>query len=100
MLTAAASVTRQMILRHMVCPAAGKSAKLKGFEFPKAVFLEPNAFSVENDLMTPKFSLKRPNLTKHYKKQIDAMYNQLKRQAAAPKASSSTTPAPAGATRQ
>lgn len=49
---------------------AGKADKLKGFEFPKALLLEPEAWSVDNDLITPKFSLKRPNLLKHYQKQV------------------------------
>ncbi|KAI8465586.1 MAG: hypothetical protein J3K34DRAFT_525246 [Monoraphidium minutum] len=73
---------RAHVLQALV--AAGKAAKLKGFELPKAVHLEPapfsavhleaTPFSVENDLMTPKFSLKRPQLLKHYKAQVDGMY--------------------------
>ncbi len=34
--------------------------------------LDAEPFSVENDLMTPKLSLKRPNLLKHYQKQASA----------------------------
>ncbi|GBF99011.1 hypothetical protein Rsub_11815 [Raphidocelis subcapitata] len=58
--------------------AAGRAAKLKGFELPRAVHLEWEPFSVENGLVTPKFSLKRPQLLAHYKKQVDAMYSALK----------------------
>jgi hypothetical protein len=52
----------------------GRSEKLKGFELPAAVYLDPTPFSVEADLMTPKMSLKRPQLLKYYKDKIDAMY--------------------------
>lgn len=50
--------------------AAGKAARLKGFEKPKAIHLEPHPFSIEHDLITPKLSLKRPQLLKYYKKQV------------------------------
>lgn len=42
----------------------GKAGKLKGFEMIKAVFLEPSPFTVENDLITPSFKLRRPQLQK------------------------------------
>lgn len=51
--------------------------ELKGFEIPKRVFLEPDLFTVENGLLTPKFSLKRFEAEKRYKKQIEAMYSKL-----------------------
>jgi long-chain acyl-CoA synthetase len=57
--------------------AAAKADKLKGFEMVAAVHLEPDAFSVEADLMTPTFKLKRPQLKKRYQGQIDAMYASL-----------------------
>jgi long-subunit acyl-CoA synthetase (AMP-forming) len=44
--------------------------RLKGFEFPRALHLEPHAFSIDHDLITPKMSLKRPQLLKYYKKQV------------------------------
>lgn len=49
---------------------AGKAARLKGFEFPKAVHLDPEAFSIDHDLITPKLSLKRPQLLKYYKSKV------------------------------
>jgi long-chain acyl-CoA synthetase len=54
--------------------AVGKADKLKGFELVKAVHVEPEAFSVEADLLTPSFKYKRPQLQKRYQKEIDAMY--------------------------
>ncbi|GAX79708.1 hypothetical protein CEUSTIGMA_g7149.t1 [Chlamydomonas eustigma] len=63
----------------------GKAAKLLGFEEVKAVHLEAEQFSIENDLMTPKFSLKRVQLFKRYNKEIDKMYDMLKQ--SVPKAS-------------
>jgi long-chain acyl-CoA synthetase len=58
--------------------ATGKAEKLKGFELPKALYLEPELFSIEQDLLTPTFKLKRPQLQKKYQKQIDEMYAALK----------------------
>ena len=63
-----------------MCAAAGKAAKLKTFELPKAVHLEGKinelnqGFSIENDCLTPTFKLKRPQLLKRYQTEIDAMY--------------------------
>ncbi|KAI8471525.1 MAG: hypothetical protein J3K34DRAFT_416911 [Monoraphidium minutum] len=61
--------------------ATGKADKLKGFELVAAVHLEPEPFSVEADLMTPTFKLKRPQLKKAYQADLDKMYADL---AAAP----------------
>jgi hypothetical protein len=61
----------QLAVQHRLgCPAAGKESRLKGFEFPKSVHLDPTPFSIDADLITPKMSLKRPQLLKHYKKQV------------------------------
>ncbi|XP_061365178.1 long chain acyl-CoA synthetase 4-like [Gastrolobium bilobum] len=51
-----------------------KEKKLKGFEFIKAVHLEPVPFDLERDLMTPTFKKKRPQLLKYYQNTIDNMY--------------------------
>lgn len=45
-----------------------------------AVHLTPELFSVENDMMTPTFKLKRPQAAKAFNDHIDAMYAALKQQ--------------------
>ncbi|KAK3120300.1 hypothetical protein QOZ80_9AG0685360 [Eleusine coracana subsp. coracana] len=57
---------------------AGKKLGLRGFEMLKAVHLEPVPFSIEKDLITPTFKLKRPQLLKYYKDHIDRMYKEAK----------------------
>ncbi|XAR70180.1 Long-chain-fatty-acid--CoA ligase [Bertholletia excelsa] len=52
----------------------GKEKKLKGFEFIKAVHLDPIPFDMKHDLITPTFKKKRPQLLKHYQSVIDEMY--------------------------
>eukprot|EP01099_Mayorella_cantabrigiensis_P002536 TRINITY_DN2103_c0_g1_i2.p1 TRINITY_DN2103_c0_g1~~TRINITY_DN2103_c0_g1_i2.p1 ORF type:complete len:666 (+),score=164.43 TRINITY_DN2103_c0_g1_i2:48-2000(+) len=53
------------------------SAKLHGFEIPKAFHLSPELFSVENDLLTPTFKLKRPQAKAKYLEEIRKMYQQI-----------------------
>ncbi|KAL8238863.1 hypothetical protein R6Q59_015430 [Mikania micrantha] len=53
----------------------GKEKKLKGFEFMKAVHLDPVPFDLERDLLTPSFKKKRPQMLKYYQNVIDNMYN-------------------------
>lgn len=52
----------------------GRAQKLKGFEILKLVLLEPNPFTLEDDLLTPTFKLKRAPLLKKYQAAIDEMY--------------------------
>jgi long-chain acyl-CoA synthetase len=40
--------------------------------------LESKQFTVEDDLLTPTFKLKRPQLQKKYQSAIDEMYKELK----------------------
>lgn len=47
---------------------------MQGFEQARKIYLDREQFSVERDLVTPTFKLKRPQLLKEYKTQIDAMY--------------------------
>ncbi|CAN1254387.1 Long chain acyl-CoA synthetase 4, partial [Linum perenne] len=52
----------------------GKAKKLKGFELLKAIHLEPVAFDVESDLLTPTYKKKRPQLLKYYQIVVDNLY--------------------------
>jgi long-chain acyl-CoA synthetase len=55
----------------------GRSAGLKGFEIVKMVHLSPDAFAVENGLLTPSFKLKRPQLKKKFETEVKHMYSVL-----------------------
>ncbi|RKP08894.1 hypothetical protein THASP1DRAFT_14984 [Thamnocephalis sphaerospora] len=66
---------RQHILRQL--GAFGKANGLKGFENVKNIRLESDAFTVENDLLTPSFKLKRQPVTAKYRTAIDEMYAEL-----------------------
>ncbi|CAO3642986.1 unnamed protein product [Cunninghamella echinulata] len=57
--------------------AFGKANDLKGFEQMRAVHISSEEFSVDNDLLTPTFKLKREVAAKVYKKEIDSMYETL-----------------------
>mmetsp|Transcript_10719 Transcript_10719/g.29535 ORF Transcript_10719/g.29535 Transcript_10719/m.29535 type:complete len:686 (+) Transcript_10719:30-2087(+) len=48
---------------------------LHGFETVKAIHVDHMPFSVENDLLTPTFKLKRQQASKYYKAEIDRMYS-------------------------
>lgn len=51
-----------------------KNAKLSGLEVPKAIYCTDEEFSVENDLLTPTFKLKRNEAKKKYYDEIKKMY--------------------------
>lgn len=55
----------------------GTKNKLSGLEKPKALFLTAEAFSVENNILTPTFKLKRNVAREYFKPQIDQMYEKL-----------------------
>ncbi|KAL1806035.1 hypothetical protein DCAR_0831783 [Daucus carota subsp. sativus] len=52
----------------------GKEKKLKGFEFIRAVHLDPLPFDMDRDLITPTYKKKRPQMLKYYQNIIDNMY--------------------------
>ena len=57
--------------------ASAKASGLKGFELCRRITLVATPFSVENDILTPTFKLKRNVAKKVYQAQIDAMYAEL-----------------------
>ncbi|KAI8054543.1 hypothetical protein BDF22DRAFT_742476 [Syncephalis plumigaleata] len=63
---------RQHILRQL--NAFGKQNDLKGFENVKNIRLEHEQFSIDNDLLTPTFKIKRQPVQAKYQEVIDAMY--------------------------
>lgn len=54
--------------------AYGKQNDLKGFEQIRAIYLTSDEFTVDNDLLTPTFKLKRETAKKVYQSQIESMY--------------------------
>ena len=54
-----------------------KDKKFNSLEKPKEIFLTADPFSVENDILTPTFKLKRNIGKKVYQAQIDKMYEAL-----------------------
>ncbi|GFQ00199.1 long chain acyl-coa synthetase 7 peroxisomal [Phtheirospermum japonicum] len=57
--------------------AVGKGAQLRGFEFAKAVTLVLEPFTLENDLLTPTFKIKRPQAKAYFAQAISHMYAEL-----------------------
>lgn len=55
----------------------GKKNGLKSFEQVKDIYLAPEAFTVENNLMTPTMKTKRPECKKFFMPQIETMYRTL-----------------------
>ncbi|KAF4042744.1 AMP-binding enzyme [Phytophthora infestans] len=53
---------------------ASKRAKLAGFERVREIYLHHDLFSVDNELLTPTFKLRRADAQKCFKNEIDHMY--------------------------
>ena len=51
--------------------------KLSGLEKPKEIMLTKEAFSVENNILTPTFKLKRHVAREFFKPQIEEMYKKV-----------------------
>ncbi|KAJ3701291.1 hypothetical protein LUZ61_004996 [Rhynchospora tenuis] len=51
-----------------------REKKLQGFEFIKAIHLDPVLFDMERDLLTPTYKKKRPQLLKYYRDVINGLY--------------------------
>lgn len=71
----ASDEVKKALLKELT--AYGKENDLKGFEQMRSVYLTPNEFSIENDLLTPTFKLRRENAKKVYESQIEIMYASL-----------------------
>ena len=54
---------------------------LSGLEKPKDIHISSEAFTIENDQLTPTFKLKRNNAKKAYQEVLDAMYVKIEEQA-------------------
>ncbi|KAH7470576.1 hypothetical protein PRIC1_001538 [Phytophthora ramorum] len=54
-----------------------KEARLRGFERVRNVHFHPTPFSSDDDLITPTFKLKRPQLKRYFQPQIDELYRGL-----------------------
>jgi len=52
----------------------GKANQLKGFELPSKITLQAEAFSIENDILTPTFKIKRTQAKAKFQPLIDKMY--------------------------
>ncbi|KAI9265933.1 hypothetical protein BY458DRAFT_457727 [Sporodiniella umbellata] len=64
-----------LVLSQMT--AVGQQAKLRGFEFAKSIHLESTPFTIENDLLTPTFKVKRAQAKKHYESRIAELYQNI-----------------------
>ena len=58
----------------------GKADGFFGFEIPHKVYLSAEPFSVENEILTPTFKIKRNDAKKYYYSQIKEMYGGAKLQ--------------------
>jgi len=69
---------KDAILKDMV--KVGKDLGLKSFEQVKDIHLDSTLFSVENNLLTPTFKLKRPQAKEHYQAQLNEMIERVQAQ--------------------
>ncbi|CAD5233593.1 unnamed protein product [Bursaphelenchus xylophilus] len=69
------SDVKKMIMGDM--RATARESALHSFEQAKAIYLEPEMFSIENGLLTPTMKSKRPELAKKYAYEIDKMYEEM-----------------------
>eukprot|EP01027_Heterolobosea_sp_BB2_P013813 GEZU01019877.1.p1 GENE.GEZU01019877.1~~GEZU01019877.1.p1 ORF type:complete len:262 (+),score=65.96 GEZU01019877.1:75-860(+) len=66
---------RKAILEEM--RAEGKKANLAGFELVHAIHLHPEMFSIENDILTPTFKLKRNVATQRFQEELAKLYSEM-----------------------
>ncbi len=58
------------------CNDVGRKFDLKGFEIPKKIRIISEAFSLENNLMTPTLKLKSKNIRNKYSVDIKNLYEE------------------------
>ncbi|KAI9335169.1 hypothetical protein DFJ73DRAFT_852065 [Zopfochytrium polystomum] len=80
---ASSEAFRALLLKEL--DRIGGAAKLRGFEFVKAVRVVPEQFSADNGLLTPTFKLKRNEAAKLFRPLIDEMYAEVDSKATAAK---------------
>uniref|UniRef100_A0A1J3FDR2 Long-chain-fatty-acid--CoA ligase n=1 Tax=Noccaea caerulescens TaxID=107243 RepID=A0A1J3FDR2_NOCCA len=66
---------RKAVLSEM--DNVGREARLRGFEFAKAVTLVAEPFTLENGLLTPTFKIKRPQAKAYFAEAISNMYAEI-----------------------
>lgn len=66
---------KHLIMSDMI--SLGKDAGLKSFEQVKDIYLHPDPFSIQNQLLTPTFKSRRPQIRSYFKPQLDDMYKML-----------------------
>jgi len=78
--TPLSEICAQKTTVEMVMAAANEFARkegLKGFELARAIHLEHDPFSVENELLTPTQKAKRPQIQQKYQVILQSLYDDL-----------------------
>ncbi|KAF9899569.1 hypothetical protein BX616_002949 [Lobosporangium transversale] len=65
---------RETLLKEL--NAFGREVDLKGFEIPKNIHVTSEQFTIENDLLTPTFKLKRHTAKEKFNVEIERMYQE------------------------
>lgn len=55
----------------------GKKARLNGYEIPREILIEPEPFTLQNNLLTPGGKLARPQLRERYGESLEALYTRI-----------------------
>jgi len=68
------SRVRKAVLKEL--DKIGKKNKFNSYEKVRAVHLEIEPFTIENELLTPTLKLKRPQTAKKFRQELDRMYEE------------------------
>ncbi|KAG0361497.1 hypothetical protein BC939DRAFT_442872 [Gamsiella multidivaricata] len=71
----AVPLVKETLLKELA--AFGRESDLKGFEILKNIHVTSEQFSIENDLLTPTFKLKRHTAKERYEVEIERMYAEI-----------------------